>query len=153
MLNYRESMATESFFHRGRAAGSVDQVWRNLQDPITWQQIGGVREVWGASFDESQDLVGYHFMIVVAGTEYRGRATRQASEPLRHLLMGIDSTQLVGEIVVELEPDYASTWVDLSLSMRSTGLISAMVFPAITRAVAGGFEEAARSFVAELSSS
>jgi hypothetical protein len=59
----------------------------------------------------------------------------------------------VGEIVVELEPDYASTWVDLSLSMRSTGLISAMVFPAITRAVAGGFEEAARSFVAELSSS
>ena len=149
--NYRDDVASEHFFHRARVTNQVERVWEELQKPSTWKQIGGVDRITDEQFDEHGDLVGYRFTIVVAGTDYQGMATRRLAERGRLTVMGIDSSQLTGEIEVALSPDEETTWIELSLAMASKGLLSAMLFPAVVRAVAGGFDATAAEFVNSLS--
>jgi hypothetical protein len=149
--NYRDDVASEHFFHRARVTNKVERVWEELQKPSTWKQIGGVDRITDEQFDEHGDLVGYRFTIVVAGTDYQGMATRRLAERGRLTVMGIDSSQLTGEIEVALSPDEETTWIELSLAMASKGLLSAMLFPAVVRAVAGGFDATAAEFVNSLS--
>jgi hypothetical protein len=77
-------------------------------------------------------------------------ATRTLAERQKLIVMGIDSSQLTGEIGVALSSDGETTWIDLSLAMASKGLLSAMLFPAIVKAVAGGFDATAAEFVNSL---
>lgn len=149
--NYRDNVASEHFFHRARVTNKVERVWEELQKPSTWKQIGGVDHVTDEQFDENEDLIGYRFTIVVAGTDYQGMATRTLAERQRLMVMGIDSSQLTGEIEVALSPEGETTWIELSLAMASKGLLSAMIFPAIVKAVAGGFDDTAAEFVNSLS--
>lgn len=144
-------MASQSFFHRARAQATVEGVWRELQGLAPWKQIGGVSQITDEHFDELHDLVGYRFKIVVGGMEYEGTARRVSTDRLRRVVMGIDSSILSGEIAVDLKPDEGATWVELSLSMTSKGFMSALLFPAIASAVAGGFGEVADDFVNSLS--
>jgi hypothetical protein len=144
-------VASEHFFHRAPVTNRVERVWDELQKPSTWKQIGGVDYISDEQFDEHEDLVGYRFTIVVAGTDYQGIATRTFAERPKLMVMGIDSSQLTGEIEVALSPDEETTWIELSLAMASKGLLSAMLFPAVVRAVAGGFDATAAEFVNSLS--
>jgi hypothetical protein len=148
--NYRDNVASEHFFHGARVTNRVELVWEELQKPSTWKQIGGVDHISDERFDEHEDLVGYRFAIVVAGTSYYGMATRTLAERQKLIVMGIDSSQLTGEIGVALSSDGETTWIDLSLAMASKGLLSAMLFPAIVKAVAGGFDATAAEFVNSL---
>ncbi|HJQ95842.1 MAG TPA: hypothetical protein VJ935_09080 [Acidimicrobiia bacterium] len=144
-------MASEHFFHRARVTNKVERVWEELQKPSTWKQIGGVDRITDERFDKHGDLIGYRFTIFVAGTDYQGLATRTLAERRRLMVMGIDSPQLTGEIGVALSPNGETTWIELSLAMASKGLLSAMLFPAVVKAVAGGFDATATEFVNSLS--
>jgi hypothetical protein len=143
-------VASEYFFHRALVATHVERVWRELQKPSTWKQIGGVDEISDEQFDEHQDLVGYRFTIVIAGTDYQGVATRTLAERGKLMVMSIDSSQLTGEIGVALAPDGQTTGIELSMAMASKGLLASMFFPAIVKAVAGGFDATAAEFVNSL---
>ncbi|HJU51493.1 MAG TPA: hypothetical protein VJ815_04120 [Acidimicrobiia bacterium] len=143
-------MAQEQFFHRARASDNVEGVWKQLQLPSTWAEIGGVERLSEERFDENGELIGYRFVIVVGGSEYLGTATRSAVIREKRMVMQIDSTQVRGEISVELEPDDDATWVALSLSISSKGFFSSVLFPLIVKAVAGGFDDAAARFVNSL---
>jgi hypothetical protein len=148
--NYLDPMAQEQFFHRARASDNVEGVWKQLQLPSTWAEIGGVERLSEERFDENGELIGYRFVIVVGGSEYLGTATRSAVIREKRMVMQIDSTQVRGEISVELEPDDDATWVALSLSISSKGFFSSVLFPLIVKAVAGGFDDAAARFVNSL---
>ena len=143
-------MASERFFHRALASNPVERVWEQLQMPSTWGHIGGVDRLSEARFDDNGDLLGYRFVIVVAGSEYHGTATRKAAVPEKQMVMEIDSSQVRGEIAVVLEPEAGATWVALSLSIASEGIFSSMLFPLITKGVAEGFERTAADFVNSL---
>lgn len=149
--NYRDNVANEHFRHRARVTNKVERVWEELQKPSTWKQIGGVDHISDERFDEHEDLVGYRFTIVVAGTSHQGMATRTLAERQKLMVMGIDTSQLTGKIEVALSPYGETTWIELSLAMASKGLLSAMLFPAIVKAVAGGFDATAAEFVNSLS--
>ncbi len=143
-------MASERFSHRARASGNVADVWKQLQQPSTWAQIGGVERLSEERFDENGELLGYRFVIIVGGSEYQGTATRSVAIREKQMVMEIDSTQVRGDISVQLEPDGGATWVALSLSIASTGFFSSMLFPLIVKGVAGGFDGAAAAFVNSL---
>jgi hypothetical protein len=148
--NYRDPMAREQFFHRARASNQVEVVWKELQRPSTWAQIGGVERLSEERFNQNGELLGYRFAIIVGGSEYLGTATRSAAIKEKYMVMQIDSTQVRGEISVGLEPEGDATWVALSLSIASKGLFSSMLFPLIVKGVAGGFDDAAARFVHSL---
>lgn len=143
-------VASEHFFHRALVTINVERVWEELQKPSTWKQIGGVDKISDEQFDHHQDLVGYRFTIVVAGTDYQGMATRTLAQRGKLMVMSIDSSQLTGEIGVALTPDGETTGIELTMAMASKGLLAAMFFPAIVRAVAGGFDATAAEFVNSL---
>ncbi|MGH8957400.1 MAG: hypothetical protein ACRDVK_01865 [Acidimicrobiia bacterium] len=143
-------MASEHFYHRARASNNAERVWAALQKLSTWKKIGGVDRLSDERFDENGDLLAYRFMIIVAGSEFHGAAMRKVAVRQERMVMEIDSSQVTGEIAVRLEPDGEATWVGLSLSMASQGLFSAMLFPMIVKAVAGGFEAAAAEFINSL---
>ena len=148
--NYRDRMAHEQFFHRARAFESVEGVWKQLQLPSTWAEIGGVERLSEERFDQNGELLGYRFVIVVGGSEYLGTATRRTAIKEKRMVMQIDSTQVRGEISVDLEPDGDATWVALSLAIASKGFFSSVLFPLIVKGVAGGFDDAAARFVNSL---
>jgi hypothetical protein len=148
--NYGEPVASEQFFHRALASNKVEIVWKQLQHPSIWAQIGGVERLSGERFDEEGELLGYSFVIIVGGSEYHGTATRGVAIRGKQMVMEIDSTQVSGEISMGLEPEGDATWVALSLSIASKGFFSSMLFPLIVKAVAGGFDEAAAAFVNSL---
>lgn len=143
-------MASERFSHRARAFDNVGDVWKQLQQPSTWAQIGGVERLSEERFNQNGELLGYRFVIIVGGSEYQGTATRSLALPEKQMVMEIDSTHVMGEISVQLEPDGGGTWVELSLSIASKGFFSSMLFPLIVKGVAGGFDDAAAAFVNSL---
>ncbi|HKZ20687.1 MAG TPA: hypothetical protein VJQ57_11305 [Acidimicrobiia bacterium] len=143
-------MAHEQFFHRARASDDVEGVWKQLQLPSTWAEIGGVERLSEERLDQNGELLGYRFVIIVGGSEYLGIATRSAVIREKRMVMQIDSTQVRGEISVDLEPDGDATWVALSLSISSKGFFSSALFPLIVKGVAGGFDDAAARFVNSL---
>ncbi|HJR86270.1 MAG TPA: hypothetical protein VJ930_01305 [Acidimicrobiia bacterium] len=143
-------MASARFSHRARASNNIEHVWKQLQQPSTWAQIGGVERLSEERFDQNGELLGYRFVIIVGGSEYQGTATRSVAIREKQMVMEIASTQVMGEISVQLKPAGGATWVELSLSIASTGLFSSMLFPVVVKGVAGGFDDAAAAFVNSL---
>ena len=64
--------------------------------------------------------------------------------------MTIDTDLLGGEIDVELEPAGAQTAVTVAMTVESKGVVTAMLFPVITGAIASGFNEAVTRFASGL---
>jgi hypothetical protein len=64
--------------------------------------------------------------------------------------MTIDTDQLGGHIDVELEPTTDQTAVTVAMTVQSKGMMTAMLFPVITGAIASGFNESVEQFAAGL---
>lgn len=144
------SVSAQSFRSDATTAAQPAEVWKALQRPETWGTIGGVRRVEAATYDDANNLMGYEFVVEIAGTEHRGVATRSSAKPDREMVMDIDSPQVTGQIQVTLASDDVGTLVRVSMTMSPTGFLSSLVFPVITRAVVAGFDETVASFVEQL---
>jgi len=143
-------MPRQSFVLKAVASAPVERVWRKLQRPEVWGQIGGVTKLDSASFDERGDLIGYRFNALVAGGDFAGIASRVANIPGRRMVMEIDSEQLNGAIAVDVEPLGWETSVTVDLTIGSKGFTTALLFPVISAAVASDFNETVERFVASL---
>ena len=143
-------MPIDTFTHQAKTGAAPSAVWEALQQADTWAAIAGVNRVEDVRFNNGSGLAGFRFLVNIAGVDYRGTVNRTSAVNERQMVMSIESSQLRGLIGVELHPEEPGTQVKVSMSMRPRGFLSQMVFPAISKAVAGGFDEAVERFVAGL---
>ncbi|HKX75740.1 MAG TPA: SRPBCC family protein [Acidimicrobiia bacterium] len=143
-------MPIDTFAHQATTEAAPSAVWAALQRADTWAAIAGVNRVEDTRYDNGGGLAGFRFLVNIAGIDYRGVVSRTSAIIERQMVMSIESSQLKGMIGVELHPTQAGTQVKVTMSMRPNGFLSQMVFPAIAKAVAGGFDEAVVRFVAGL---
>jgi carbon monoxide dehydrogenase subunit G len=137
--------------HRVEVAATPETLWASLQKPESWARIGGVSKVDQPSFDANGEVTGYRFTVELGGNSHTGSATRAAAEPPRRLSMKLESDQLGGQIEVELEPagdipDSRRTAITVSMTVQSKGMMTAMLFPVISGAIASGFNESVEQF-------
>lgn len=143
-------MPRQSFVHKAVASASPEHVWKALQRPESWAQVGGVNKLDSPSFDELSDLIGYKFVAAVAGQDYSGTATRTAHVPGHRMVMEIDSEHLDGAIAIDLEPAGSGTSITVAMTVGSKGFTTAVMFPVISAAIASSFNQTVESFVASL---
>lgn len=140
-------MPDATYRHRAVAAASLDQVWKHLQDPETWAGVAGVDTTSDHSHD-ANGLTGFHFTTSIAGMSYRGSAQVTRSQPTQGMTLAIRSNELTGTIAVDLSDEASGTTLDVTMTMRAAGIIGTMIFPVVTTAVAGGFDESVERLAA-----
>ena len=124
--------------------------WDSLQKAESWGRIGGVERIHDVRHDEI-GLAAYRFIVITPGREYEGTAIRSRVEPPTQMEMSISSTEVRGRIVVSIEPLDAGSEIEVDLTMEPVGLLSALIFPIISGAVANGFPSTVTQFVDGLS--
>jgi carbon monoxide dehydrogenase subunit G len=146
-------VAGHTFTHQATSPATSTQAWDALQRPETWGAIGGVKRIEDSETDPEGHLLGYRFVVEVGGSEHHGRARRLEADPPRHMVMGISSDHLEGEIGVEVTSSEASTLISVTMSMRPAGFLASLFFPAVARTVESGFDDHVERFARSLAAS
>jgi carbon monoxide dehydrogenase subunit G len=130
-------------FHESIAVNAPpDAVWDKLQEPSIWQSIGPVQNLWDPTFDDGV-LTGFQWSTDVGGVVYNGTGTAVIRDRPSHYELVLDTSEVAGTIAVALtENDNGSaTGIDVTLELRSKGLLSSMFFPMVSRAIGDGFPD------------
>lgn len=141
-------MPAQTFAHTATARASVDEVWASLDEPGTWESIGGVNRVFDPVVDQQGRLQGFSFETVAGGRSYVGTATPGPREEGRRITWQVGSSEIRGTTTVELEAVAAGTEIEVTLEVRSAGFLSSVFFPVIIGAIGGGLGDAVDAFAA-----
>jgi hypothetical protein len=142
---------SQSFTHTAVAHAPRPKVWKALDQPETWETIGGVDRVLDPVIDEAGRLRGFDFEIVAGGRRYQGRATPLAREEGELMAWNVVSTEVRGSTTVQLSDDGAGTRIRVTLKVEAAGMLSVLFFPVVAAAVGNGLPGAVESFAASLS--
>lgn len=142
-------MPEASYQHRAATTASIPHIWARLQDPRTWATVAGVDGTSDHAFDDDL-LTGFRFTTSIAGVSYRGTARVTESRPKEAMTLSIRSTELTGIITIALMADNSGSNLEVTMTMRPAGILGSMVFPAVTAAVSGGFEDSVERLAAEI---
>ena len=126
-------------------------MWDKLQEPSIWKSIGPVRELWDPTF-ENGVLTGFQWSTDIGGVVYDGTGTAVDHErPFRYELV-LDTSEVAGSIAVDLaQSDNGSgTGIDVTLELRSKGLLSSMFFPLVSRAFGEGLPDQVQDLATRL---
>lgn len=133
-------MSPDRFTHSVKVDTDLEHAWTVLQDPETWGLIAGVERVYDAHHSPDGTLRDYKFTVLTAGRTYEGQARTHNADRPSLMAVTIDTSEVIGTISVELGPSNpGGTDMTASLKMQPKGLLSAVVFPIISRAVGNGF--------------
>lgn len=144
-------MPSDTFTHTATAGVSIDVVWASLDEPSTWESIGGVDRVFDPKIDAAGRLVGFSFDTVAAGRKYVGVAKPDERVEKRRMSWRIENSEIRGVTRVDLEPDNPGTSITVTLEVRSVGMLSGVFFPVIAGAIGTGLPRAVDQFAAGLS--
>ena len=145
------AVPAQSFTHTSHSDANAEDLWKALNQPATWEAIGGVDRVFDPIVDDNGDLRGFSFATVVAGKPYEGRARPREREEPRLISWDIANSEIRGVTRVVLSPNASGTGITVTLEMESVGLLSRVFFPVIASAVGNGLPDAVESFAAEMS--
>ena len=141
-------MPSQTFAHTSTAPAPSGEVWAALDEPATWESIGGVDRVFDPLVDSDGRLRGFSFDTVAAGKKYVGTATPHAREEGRLMSWRIQNSEIRGFTTVALASGGASTTITVTLEVESAGLLSGMFFPVIAAAIGSGLPRAVDGFAA-----
>ncbi len=144
-------MPTATFRHSVRSPADVDQIWAALQDPRTWEHVGPVEKVWDPEFDDDGTLVGYRWSTSIGSKEYEGHAHTIEHRRGECFRIDLDGGEMGGILAAELDPGPDGTDIDVTLEIRTQGMMSSLLFPAIRGAIASGFPEQVESLTRRIS--
>jgi carbon monoxide dehydrogenase subunit G len=128
------------------AAAPVEEVWASLDEPSTWESIGGVDRVFDPKIDDQGRLAGFSFDTVAAGRKYVGVATPHQRAEGSVMSWRIENSEVRGLTKVELEPSNPGTAITVTLEVQSAGLLSSVFFPVIAGAIGNGLPRAVDEF-------
>lgn len=143
-------MPRDSFSHSVTVDVPLGEVWKSLDDPATWEAIGGVDRVIDAVIDSDGQLRGFSFETVVGGMKYLGQATPNAREKPHLMAWNIENSEIRGVTTVELRETAQGTELVVTLSVASKGMLSSMFFPVIAAAISHGLPRSVEEFAATL---
>jgi carbon monoxide dehydrogenase subunit G len=128
-----------------------EHVWDGLQNPDVWSSIGPVQKIWDPVVEDGV-LDGFQWSTDIGGIVYDGTGKATVQErPDRYQLV-LDTSEMAGTITVDLSPgNPGGTDVDVTVELRSKGLLSSMVFPLVSRAVGDGLADQIEDMAAQLS--
>jgi len=137
-----------SFSHNAPLSKTASAVWEALQDASTWAGIGPVDDVWDATHDEDGGLVSFRWSAHVGPTKYKGSATVTIAAEPHHMKLHLDSTELTGALIADIDEEDPSLVV--TLEVASKGPLATMFFPIIAEAIGRGLPQQVEEFAAGL---
>jgi carbon monoxide dehydrogenase subunit G len=140
---------SETFSHTSVASASIEDVWAALDEPQTWESIGGIDKVVDPIVDPEGRLQGFSFDTIVAGTPYRGEATPAGREEGLRIGWNIENSEISGSITVALSENGSNTSITTTLTVESKGMLASMFFPVIAKAIGSGLPRSLDAFAAE----
>ncbi len=141
-------MPRDEFSHTSTAAARPDEVFAVLDEPKTWEEIGGVDRVTDPVVDDEGRLQGFAFEVRAAGKAYMGFATPLQRIEGELMAWNVDTTEIRGTTSVALRPADSGTDVTVTLEVESKGLLSAMFFPVIASVIGSGLPRSVDEFAA-----
>ena len=112
-----------------------------MQDPDIWRSIGPVQDVWDPVIEDGL-LTGFQWSTDVGGVVYNGMGTVVGHERPDHYELVLDTSEIAGTIRVDLvESNPGGTDIDVTVDLRSKGLLSSMFFPVVARALGDGLSD------------
>lgn len=141
-------MPSDTFVHTATATAPLDQVWSSLDEPATWEAIGGVDRVFDPEIDDEGRLLGFSFDTIAAGRKYVGIARPHERVEGKTMSWRIQNSEVRGVTRVELESTNPGTMIEVTLEVESAGLLSGMFFPIIAGAIGNGLPRAVDEFAA-----
>ncbi len=141
-------MPTETFIHTATAHAPVEEVWASLDEPGTWEAIGGVDRLFDPIIDDRGRLRGFSFDTAAGGRRYVGKATPQERDEGRLMAWHIQNSEVSGVTAVELAPVDSGTSITVTLHVESVGLLSTVFFPVVASAIGNGLPRAVDGFAA-----
>ncbi len=143
-------MPSATFHHEITIDAPQDQVWDGLQDPAVWNSIGPVQNLWDPVVQDGV-LTGFQWSTDIGGVVYKGTGESVIQErPDRYQLI-LDTSEIAGTISVDLSPaDPETTTVDVTVELRSKGLLSSIFFPVVSRAIGEGLPGQVEDMAAQL---
>jgi carbon monoxide dehydrogenase subunit G len=141
---------SQTFTHQARTNASVDEVWEALDQPRTWEAIGGVDRIVDPRIDEKGRLMGFSFETIAAGRRYVGEATPHERVEGETMAWAIRNQEIRGVTRVDLESGEGGTAITVTLQVESAGLLASMFFPVIATAIGHGLPRSVDTFAASL---
>jgi len=141
----------ESFNHTAVAAAPIAEVWAALDQPQTWESIGGIDRVVDSVIDSDGRLQSFSFDSMVAGKPYRGEATSAGREDKRLMAWNIENSEVSGVIEIALEGSGSNTRIDANLIVESKGLLASMFFSVVSKTIGSGLPRSVDEFAAGFS--
>lgn len=126
-------------------------VWDRLQEPGIWESVGPVQKVWDPTIEDGV-LLGFKWSTDIGGKVYKGVGTAlEHNRPDRYVL-DLDAGEMAGKVSANLSPgNPGGTAAEVSIELRSKGMLSSLFFPAIKNAVGSGFPEQVADMGVQLS--
>jgi len=143
-------MASETFNHSAIAITSRSRVWATLQQPGTWEGIGGVDNVHDPVVGADGSLQSFSFESLAGGKTYQGHATLGPREEGQLITWNIETSDIAGTVTVTLEDEGVDTRVGVTLEVESRGMLAAAFFPIISSTIGNGFPATVEDFAAGL---
>jgi carbon monoxide dehydrogenase subunit G len=138
------------FEHTAVAFASQDEVWKQLQDPQTWQGLAGVEEVFDAHHDPDGLLTAYRFRVAAASQIYEGSATTVEATNPSNMAIDIVTSEVTGRISTTLSETAEGIAVNVHVALRSKGFLATLFFPVISQALGNGLPQQVDAFAARL---
>ena len=144
-------MPSAAFHHTITIDAPPDDVWGRLQEPEIWRSVGPVQNLWDPEIEDGV-LAGFQWSTDIGGVVYKGTGTATIKDRPEQYQLVLDTSEMAGTITVDLsEGTPGETIVDVTLELRSKGLLSSMFFPVVSRAIGGGLPAQVEDMAAQLS--
>jgi carbon monoxide dehydrogenase subunit G len=141
---------SQTFIHEASTDAPIEAVWAKLDQPDTWESIGGVDRVFDPNVDDQGRLIGFSFDTVAAGRKYVGKATPNERVEGKLMAWNVHNSEVRGVTTVILDPTATGTVVTVVLEVESVGLLSSMIFPIIAGTIGSGLPRSVEEFAARL---
>lgn len=144
-------MPSQTFTGTAVADASAASVWESLNEAETWEAISGVEDIFDEARNDSGHLVGFKFRSTAAGKQYVGKATPGGRVEEKSLTWDIATSEIKGEITVDLHELESGTRVDVTMRVESVSMMASFGFPIIASVIGNGFQQTVDNFAGSMS--
>lgn len=143
-------MPSATFSHSVHVDRPRAEIWDELQNPDIWAAVGPVQKVWDPTIRDGV-LLGFKWSTNIGGKDYKGVGKAlQHDRPDRYIL-DLDAGEMAGKVdAILADSNPGGTDIDVSIELRSQGMLSSLFFPAIKSAIGGGFPDQVDDLAAKL---
>jgi carbon monoxide dehydrogenase subunit G len=134
-------MPSATFTETVEIDATPEEVWDRLQAPNIWESVGPVQKVWDPTIDNGV-LLSFKWSTNIGGKTYEGVGTALEHQRPDRYVLDLDAGEMAGKITSMLTTgNPGGTEAEVSIELRSKGMLSSLFFPAIKSAVGSGFPE------------